>query len=541
MTTTIAEIVLPSVETLRLVMPEIWLVVGMCAVILVPFVHRASIALPTVAALLSLVLAVVTSLVSLSHMPGPGQAVFDGMLTIDPLSQFFKVLLAIFTMLVLVQWLIVNRRDTGVGVYDTPDFMCLLLGATLGMALMASASNLVMIFVATETASMPSFVLAGFRKRQREGSEGSLKYVVFGSASSAVMLYGMSLIYGSAGTLNLSHVAAQAATGMTPLLAVGLAAMFAGIAFKLSAVPLHFWCPDVFEGAPIEVTTFLSVASKGAAVCLLMRVLDSFGAVTGSGFTGIATAVGILGAVTATWGNLLALHQTRIKRLLAYSSIAHAGYMIMAASLLAVAGDGQAVVGAVLFYLFVYLFMNMGAFTVAALISQQTGQEDIQGYAGMINRSPALAVMLALFLLSLFGMPGLGGFAGKVYLMVAMSQAGGAPAYVLIAVLLVNTLISLYYYLRPVYFMVFVADKEVKPGFTARPAGVGVLVVCAVMVLWTGLWPSTVGDLTRDQGVVLRAALPQPIETQHAAEEDAGDDRMVSRPVLAPSVDGFPR
>ena len=432
---------LPDSNTLWLVMPEIWMVLGMCAVILMPFVRRASTALPSVATLAALIAALAAALGTYTRLGGPGQDIFEGMLTVDPFSQFFKVLLLLFTMLVVAQWLIINRSkhpDDAVGVYDTPDFLCLLLGATMGMALMASASNLLMIFVATETASMPSFVLAGFRKRHRIGSEGSLKYVVFGSAASAVMLYGMSLVYGTTGSLDLGLVASSAAAHTSPLLGVGLLAMFAGIAFKLSAVPLHFWCPDVFEGAPIEVTTFLSVASKGAAVCLLIRVLHSFGAASmlgsGEGFTGLAVAVGILGGVTATWGNLVALHQTRIKRLLAYSSIAHAGYMIMAASVMAVADPGtgtNAVAGAVLFYLLVYVFMNLGAFTVAASISSQTGQEDIRDYAGLIYRSPLLAMMLAVFLLSLFGMPGLGGFAGKVYLMVAMSDGGGAGAYAL--------------------------------------------------------------------------------------------------------------
>ena len=268
---------LPDLNSLWLVMPEIWLTLGMCVVLLVPFIRRSSWFLPAVGTLVSLGLALVATLGTFSEIRDTGLNHFAVMLTIDPLSQFFKVMLLVFTMLIILQWLIINRRETGVAVYDTPDFLCLLLGATLGMALMASASNLLMIFVATEAASMPSFVLAGFRKKHRVGSEGSLKYVIFGSAASAIMLYGMSLIYGYTGTLDLGQVCGRGYGEDVPAAGGGAVGDVAGIAFKLSAVPLHFWCPDVFEGAPIEITTFLSVASKGAAVCLLMRVLHSFG------------------------------------------------------------------------------------------------------------------------------------------------------------------------------------------------------------------------------------------------------------------------
>ncbi len=287
---------------------------------------------------------------------------------------------------------------------------------------------------------------------------------------------------------------------MSPLLAVGLLAMFAGFAFKLSAVPMHFWCPDVFEGAPMEVTTFLSVASKGAAICLLLRVLLAFGAAAvphSEEFIGLGAGVAILGAVTATWGNLAALHQTQIKRLLAYSSIAHAGYMIMAAAMVVFqgrAGFPNPAASAILFYLLIYLFMNMGAFTVAALVAQHAGTEDIREYAGMIRRSPLLTVMLSLFLLSLFGMPGLGGFMGKIYLATSMTKAG-VPGFVLVAVLFINTLLSLYYYVRPVYYMVFVPDTQNSGRRSSvQPAGVLLLAVCLVRCSGRAScppWPAT--------------------------------------------------
>jgi len=464
---------------------------------------------------LGLVLTLLATLATFNSFADFG-SVFTGMLVVDHFSQFFKILLVGFTLLVLAQWWIASRNQTHV--YDVPDFLCLLAGAAFGMSLMASANNLLMIFLAIESASLPSYALAGFRKKLRTGSEGALKYVIFGSASSAVMLYGMSLIYGSTGSLDLPTIAEAASKSMTPLFALGLAGMLAGLAFKLSAVPMHFWCPDVFQSAPTEVTTFLSVASKGAAICLLVRVLHAFGLASGTAtFGGLAVAVAILGGVTATWGNLLALHQSNIKRLLAYSSIAHAGYMIMAASVLAASThNASAMIGAILFYLFVYLFMNLGAFTVAALVAQTTGSEELSDYAGLIRRSPTLAVLMTLFLLSLFGMPGLGGFMGKIFLMTSMAQAGTA-GQVMIVVLLLNTLFSLYYYMRPVYFMVFVDDTQARPAFLARGLGVAMLFGCAGMLLWTGLRPMAVSQAIGDFATLAPVQLKQgrsPVATQ---------------------------
>jgi NADH-quinone oxidoreductase subunit N len=515
---------LPTTTELRLVLPEVWLVIAMCAVILVPLVAPRNSRVLALAALAGLALAVLSLLRTLDLAEDYG-FIFGGSLTVDYFSQVFKLVLLMFTMLVLIQWWIVSSRRPDP--LDTPDFLCLLLGATLGMSLMASASNLLMIFIATESASLPSFALAGFRKRHRAGSEAALKYVVFGAASSAVMLYGMSLIYGTSGTLELGGVGRAAASGVTPLLAVGLLSMFAGIAFKLSAVPMHFWCPDVFEAAPIEVTTFLSVASKGAAVCLLLRVVGSLGAGTWPGeshLTGLLAAVAIMGAVTATWGNLLAIHQTNIKRLLAYSSIAHAGYMIMAASLICRTDGGSssaAVAGPVLFYLLVYVFMNLGAFTAAALVAQDAGSEDIRDMAGLLRRSPVVATMLTLFLLSLFGMPGLGGFMGKVYLMKAMADAG-AWGFLLIAVLLLNTLLSLYYYMRPVYFMAFRAEPPDSLPLRPDLAGVAILVLCAAVLLWTGLFPARAADLTQD--FALLQLVHQPAANASEAIGDPSGD-----------------
>jgi NADH-quinone oxidoreductase subunit N len=506
---------IPPWNTIQLVMPELMLGLAMCAVILVPFIRRGSFVLPTLAAVVGCLAALVSVMNSIARGSESFGLILGNMLAIDHFSQFFKLILIIFTMLVILQWVVLGRRT--VNRHDLPDFLCLVLGGALGMSLMASAQNLVMIFVAIEAASLPSYALAGFRKRERTGSESALKYVVFGSAASAIMLYGMSLIYGTTGALDLGVIAHQAATlGVSPLLAVGLMGLFAGLAFKLSAVPLHFWCPDVFQGAPTEVTTFLSVASKAAAVALLLRILAAFGAAAIPGeqtFIGLAVGVAILGALTATWGNLVALHQTNIKRLLAYSSIAHACYMIMTAAIIVVVGPGSpayAIAGALLFYILVYTFMNLGAFTIAGLIANRTGSEDIRDYANLYRRSPMLAMLLTLFLLSLFGMPGLGGFIGKVLLMQVMANAG-LGGFVLIAVLLINTVISLYYYLRPVYFMYFVADTRSRPAVPAHGAAYATLGLCALMLVWTGLFSDFPSSLTHDFGA-MTSSLPQAAE-----------------------------
>jgi NADH-quinone oxidoreductase subunit N len=516
---------------LRLVSPEICLALGMCAVVLAPMVRRGSRSLPAAAAIGALLVALAATLLTLAHVGATGRYVSGEMLAIDRFSQFFKLLLFVFTLLVIVQWLATRGRNAPPS--DAPDFLCLLLGAAFGMALMASATHLLSIFIAIESASLPSYALAGFRKRHRVGSEASLKYVLFGAATSSVMAYGMSLLYGVSGSAFLPTIAAHASHGVSPLFALGLLAMFVGIAFKLSAVPMHFWCPDVFEGAPFAVTTFLSVASKGAAICLTVRILLCFGAAPGApapGLPGLALAIAILGAVTATWGNLVAYHQNNLKRLLAYSSIAHAGYMLMAISILAVAGVARPqlrdqVATSTLFYLTVYLFMNLGAFSVAALIAQDTGSETLDGCVGLGRRSPILAGLFTVFLLSLFGMPGLGGFMGKVMLAVAMVGTGrlsgvGFGGYLgaaLVIVLFANTLLSLYYYARPIQRMYLAPVGQERPPFVPRGAGLALLGLCAAALLWTGLYPSAVLTLAGAQARVLVSPQDQDQATATAA------------------------
>ena len=431
---------------------------------------------------------------------------FTGLLVYDSFSLFVRVLL--FGFLTLTLWLTlltgIPDRD------DSADFATLLLGGTLGMVLMASAQHLLMVFLAVEMASVPSYVLAGFLKGRRKASEAALKYVVYGASASGVMLYGISLLTAKFGTGYLPVIGYGFDTHgsndqFDPIMAVGVLLILVGLFFKLAVVPFHFWCPDVFEGAAAEVAAFLSVASKGAALALTARFLiaitgpsGSYSGVLMSGTLGLGLA--FFAAATATVGNLAALGQTNLKRLLAYSTIAHAGYMLMALATLSLAG-----VGAALFYLIAYLFMNLGAFAIVALLRNQTGSEHLNDYRGMIQRSPLLVITLAIFLLSLLGLPPLAGFVAKFQVFASLFAAGGDYArhfphlsyifYGLLAVAGINTVISAAYYLRVLRVMVLdappVSGGNTQPLKPSRGAAVYALIltgaVVAVGIFWNSL------------------------------------------------------
>jgi len=354
-------------------------------------------------------------------------AFFSGLLVYDNFTVFLRMFLLFFAVLIVWLTLLTGIPDRE----DAADFYCLLFGATLGMSVMASANHLLMVFIGVEMASLPSYALAGFLKGRRQASEASLKYVVYGGGASGVMLYGISLLAGRFGTASLPVLATQyaaamqhPAAGVDAALVLGTLFLVIGIAFKLAAVPFHFWCPDVFEGASAEVAGFLSVASKGAALALLARVAFALGGLDRAGDSMAVTqfllpTLAIFAAVTATFGNLAAYLQTNLKRLLAYSTIAHAGYMMM--GLATLTRDGAS---AVLFYLVAYLFMNLGAFAVVAFLRNQTGSEDLSSFRGLVRRSPVLVITLAIFLLSLLGMPPLAGFAAKFQIFRVLYEGG---------------------------------------------------------------------------------------------------------------------
>lgn len=424
--------------------------------------------------------------------PDPGLRYFTGLLVYDNLTVFMRLFLLGFLALAIVLSFLTRIPDAE----DSGDYLVLLLGGTVGMMTMASANHLLMAYIAVEMASLPSYALTGFAKGRRDASEAALKYVVYGGGAAGVMLYGISLVAGRFGTGLLPDLAqgvgAALATGTVDVpLALGLAFIFIGLAFKLSAVPFHFWCPDVFEGALAEVGAFLSVASKGAAMALAGRLALTLAAPTPETATyAFAPILALFAAVTATFGNLAAFSQTNIKRLLAYSTIAHAGYMMMGLACMNVAG-----MSAVLFYLATYLFTNLGAFAVVALIRNRTGSEEIASYAGLVYHAPGLAVALGVFMLSLLGLPPLAGFAGKFVIFAALFDAANEASRPLIAQMYwgllviggLNTVFSAVYYIRVLKVMGIdkppegIADRNV-------PFAAGVYVtLLAVLVTALGI------------------------------------------------------
>ncbi len=401
---------------------------------------------------------------------------FTGLLVFDNFAIFIKLFLYGFAALVVFLSLLTGIPDRE----DSADFHVLLLGATVGMSIMASANHLLMIFIGIEMASVPSYAMAGFLKGRRASSEAALKYVVYGGGAAGVMLYGMTLLAGKFGTGYLPDVLRFVAAGeLTSTVILGLLLILIGVAFKLAAVPFHFWCPDVFEGAPAEVGAFLSVASKGAALALLARItlgLAGLGGTTSDPAAWDRAApylvpiLSFFAVLTTTFGNLAAYAQTNLKRLLAYSTIAHAGFMMMGLATLTRAGAG-----AVLFYLVVYLFMNLGAFAVVAFLRNLTGSEDLADFRGLASRSPVLVVTLGVFLFSLLGIPPLAGFTAKFQIFSVLFDAAdhyaqaGYPglAWTLYAVLLaagLNTVISLFYYAKVLKVMALERNLEEVEG-----------------------------------------------------------------------------
>ncbi len=480
---------IPAWSELRPFIAETWLIVAIIGVLVAPFFTKRSNAAAALVALAGLVLGLFGLLLVRANA-GVGQH-FVGMLVADQVSYFWKVLLLVFVIGVILMYFSTTADQMHEG--DGPEFFTLMLGATLGMCLMVSTTNLLMIVMAVEMASLPSYVLAGFRKTNKIGAEASLKYVLFGAATSSIMVYGLSILYGLYGTLQLPELATMMtqSTGHSPLLVVAIFGLIVGIGFKISAVPFHFWCPDVFEGAGIDVAAFLSVASKGAGLLLLLRIVMTIAAATGyqstDTVTAIAVVIGVIGAISATVGNTAAFVQTNIKRLLAYSSIAHAGYMLCAVSMLfksaSAAKDfdpAAAAAQSLLLYLAVYLFMNLGAFTAAGLVYRQTGSEDLSAYSGLGRRSPLIAACLTACLFSLIGLPPLAGFVAKVNLLWVLIQDGGWWWW-LVAVIGVNTIISLYYYVRVIRVM-YLEDKG-DSAFIGHPLGLAITAVCSIVLV----------------------------------------------------------
>ncbi len=418
------------------------------------------------------------------------------MLVADQFSSFFILLLSVFMILVTGLWWLGQNSGLSEQLLrkgDSTEFFVLLAGSAFGMALMVSTTNLLMIILAVEMASLPSYGITAFRKTDRKAAEASLKYVLFGAVTSAIMIYGASLLYGHYHTLDLARIGAQIAAetrtaGPSILMGVSLCAFMVGVAFKVSAVPFHFWCPDVFEGASIEVTTWLSVVSKAAGLGLLLRIIAvlTWQLRSPEALEYVTQAIAVMAAITCTVGNLSAFRQTNLKRLLAFSSIAHAGYMLMAVAVIwkptgSPLGVAHPAFSAIIAYIIVYLLMNYGAFGVIAMVYWSTGRETIDAVTGLARRSLPLTIAMAVCLFSLVGLPPLGGFIAKYFLLAVLIQQN---LEWLVVVAVINTLISLYYYVRIIREMTLVDDGQ--PAVQAPLLGQALVAICALLIVYTG-------------------------------------------------------
>jgi NADH-quinone oxidoreductase subunit N len=444
----------------------------------------------------------------LEHTP-----IFTGLLVHDPLTVYMRILLC--GCLVLMTWLTavsgIPDREDG------PDFHTLLFGSTLGALLMAQSNNLLMLFLSVEMTSVPGYVMVGFQKGRRQSGEAALKYLVYGAGASGVLLYGTSLVGGTLGTASLPDIAMRVPSvigvGAGPLasaadrtIVLGALFIFAGLAFKLALVPFHFWCPDAFEGASAEVAGFLSVAPKAAAFALLVRVVHAlFGAQTlpveelRQAF-GIGLAV--VSALTMTLGNLAAFGQTNVKRLFAYSTIAHAGYLLMGVAAWMVAGGEVGLRGleGLFYYLAVYVFMNLGAFAVIAMLRNATFSEQIGDYAGLWARLPVVCGGMAVCCLSLIGIWPAGGFIGKFMVFAATLSAGWVSPvmWALVAVAAINTIWSLFYYARVLRAMYLEAPADPDRLDAIKPtlASSALIIAFTIPILLLGIFVEPLSRVT---------------------------------------------
>lgn len=389
-----------------------------------------------------------------------GQSKSFGMVTVDSFGAFFKLLVVVST--VLVVFFSFSSEEIKKSTPRHGEYYTLILGMVLGMFLMVSATDLILIYLSLELMSLSSYVLAGFTKLKDRSSEAALKYIIYGAVSSGLMLFGISIVYGLTGTTNLYVINTLLQAPQINLLALAFAGIliFAGIGYKISTAPFHFWTPDVYEGAPITITAFLSVASKAAGFALLVRFIKVtfVSSVAPSGHWMMIPVFPwkelliVIAILTMTLGNFTALWQNNLKRLLAYSSIAHAGYLLLTVAVL----SNQGLI-AMLVYFGIYAFMNLGAFFIVMIIANKIGSENLEDYKGLGYSMPFLGVTFGMFLVSLTGLPPAAGFIGKLYLFIALVDSNMIAVAV---IALLNTVVSLYYYM-----------KVLREMFLSKPTG----------------------------------------------------------------------
>lgn len=425
-------------------------------------------------------LGVVAALLSVTWLWGSELHAFRDMVVLDTHALFLHLVICYGTGLVILlspDYLVRQGAERG-------EYYALVLFATVGMLLMTSAGDLMIVFLALELMSLSLYVLAGFFRSSLASGEAALKYFLLGSFASAFFVYGLALVFGAQGTTNLRRLAE---TPPGSLALCGFALLLVGFGFKIASVPFHMWAPDVYQGAPTSVTALIATGAKAAAFAALIRVLLTAFRPAEAQWT---ILMGCLAALTMTLGNVVAVAQSNLKRMLAYSSVAHVGYMLVG-----IAAGGAFGIGAVLFYLLVYTFTTAGAFGVIALLERNAGAGvQLSDYAGMSRRHPVLALALTLFLLSLIGIPPLAGFVGKVYLFGAAVRAG----YIGLAVLSVlNSALAAYYYLRLIVYM-YMREPDDSPEPVGHSfAGALALAVSAIGIVTLGIVPAPFIDLAQ--------------------------------------------
>jgi NADH-quinone oxidoreductase subunit N len=416
----------------------------------------------------------------------PAGPILGGMFVVDRYALFWKVLLLVATALTAV----LASRFVEESGYRAGEFFSLLLTAATGMLLMAGGFNLLSIWISLELMALSSYILAGYFKLETRSNEAALKYFVLGALSSGIMLYGISLLYGATGVLGLDEIAAvlPAATQAQPtLVVIGWLLLAVGLFFKVSAVPFHIWTPDVYVGAPTPVTAFLAVGSKAASFAILVRIF--YQALPFLSLEWQLVTAGI-SAITMIWGNVAALTQDNVKRMLAYISIGHAGYILM--GVLALSEDG---LRAVLFYTLAYSLITLGTFgTVILLERREYAGETYADYAGLARRAPFLAAMMLLLMLALTGIPPTGGFFGKIYLFAAAVESGWTW---LAVVGVLTSALSLYYYMGIVVQMYLKESDDTTPRPLRAPGLVAAIGFCALVTILLGVFPEPLVQLAR--------------------------------------------
>ncbi len=413
------------------------------------------------------------------------QRAFAGMFVVDGYSNFFKLIFylnIILTICISLKYMAVEKASFG-------EYYALLMFATSGMMIMASAADLITLYLGLELMALSTYILAGLMRRQQRSNEAALKYFFLGAFSSAFLLYGISLTYGLTGTTNLNEIAVslnELNIIDNPIMLLGLIFIIVAFGFKIALVPFHMWAPDVYEGAPTSITAFMSVGPKAAGFAVLGRVLfDAFGGMQ----IQWAAILAPLAVLTMAVGSIIAIAQSNIKRMLAYSSIAHAGYMLLGV----IAGTPEGLTSTVN-YLMIYLFMNIGAFAIVIMLRREGFQgENLEDYMGLSRSHPLASALMLIFMFSLTGIPPTAGFIGKFYVFMEVINAGYTP---LAIIAVVFSAISAFFYLRVVIYM-YMKDPVREVTLTNSPSMSIALAVTAMMVLIIGVFPSFLLDLVR--------------------------------------------